>query len=169
MGTSNTWSIRFLKNCTPDKGDEESQLVRRKGNEHEKAFLQSLQSEGLQIAQIPRGDNEADLTWDAMTAAIPIIYQAYLSSDGFAGYPDFLVREDGASNLGSHHYEVWDTKLARSPKPYFILQLCAYAEMLEKQQGRRPKGVEVVFGDKKRRRFETNRFFYYYRRFKAAF
>jgi len=41
--------------------------------------------------------------------------------------------------------------------------------MLEKQQGRRPKGVEVVLGDGQRRRFETNNYFYYYRKFKAAF
>jgi hypothetical protein len=38
----------------------------------------------------------------------------YLPADSFAGYADFLVRHDGPSKLGAHHYEVRDTKLARS-------------------------------------------------------
>ena len=38
----------------------------------------------------------------------------YLSADSFAGYADFLVRHDGPCKLGALHYEVWDTKLARS-------------------------------------------------------
>jgi hypothetical protein len=27
-------------------------------------------------------------------------------------------------------YQVWDTKLARAPKPYYAVQLCCYSEML---------------------------------------
>jgi uncharacterized protein len=165
----NSWSSPFLQTCQPDEIDEESKLVRRKGDEHEKRFLEKLKSEGKKVAEIPGNDQKAALTCKAMAEAIPVIYQAYLTADNFAGYADFLVRQDGPSKLGKHHYEVWDTKLAKSAKPYFILQLCAYAEMLEKQQGVRPKGVEVVLGNGRQHRFETNRFFYYYRKFKAAF
>ena len=30
----------------------------------------------------------------------------------------------------SGRYQVWDTKLALSPKPYYAIQLCCYSEML---------------------------------------
>ena len=55
-----------------------------------------------------------------------------------AGYPDFLVRVASPSDLGAWSYEPWDTKLARHTKPYFLVQLCCYAEMLESAQGVRP-------------------------------
>ena len=42
----------------------------------------------------------------------------------FFGFTDFLLFDE------SGRYQVWDTKLARSPKPYYALQLCCYSEML---------------------------------------
>jgi uncharacterized protein len=104
-----------------------------------------------------------------MRDGVQIIYQANLQIDGWAGYTDFLAKCDGKSTLGGHHYEVWDTKLAKSTKPYFLVQLCAYAEMLEQIQGRRPAEVEVILGTGERRRYTTNNFFYYFRELKRAF
>ena len=75
-----------------------------------------------------------------------IIYQGYLACDDFAGYPDFLVRVESPSDLGAWSYEPWDTKLARHTKPYFLVQLCCYAEMLERAQGVRPQHLRVVLG-----------------------
>jgi len=62
----------------------------------------------------------------------------------FEGYADFLHRVETPSALGAWSYEVADTKLARKPKPYFLLQLCGYAKMLEHIQGVRPENVHVV-------------------------
>ena len=104
-----------------------------------------------------------------MRAGHGVIYQGALALGSFAGIADFLVRVDGPSILGSYHYEVWDTKLARKPKPYFIIQLCCYAEMLEGIQGRLPSELQVVLGTKERRRFRTEDYFYYYRQLKLAF
>ena len=42
------------------------------------------------------------------------------------GFADFLLRADTPSDLGAHSYEAYDTKLAKHPKPYFILQLGFY-------------------------------------------
>ena len=92
-----------------------------------------------------------------------------MRSGAFAGFPDFLVRVDGDSALGAWHYEVWDTKLARHPKPYFLIQLCCYADMLEAAQERRPREVQVVLGTKEARRFRTDDFFYFYRSLRSAF
>ena len=104
-----------------------------------------------------------------MKAGREIIYQGALELGSFVGITDFLVRVDGPSSLGDYHYEVWDTKLARKPKPYFIIQLCCYAEMLAAIQDRLPAEVQVVLGTKERRRFRTEDYFYYYRHLKLAF
>jgi predicted RecB family nuclease len=87
----------------------------------------------------------------------------------FAGYSDFLVRTEGSSRLGSYHYEVWDTKLARSVKPYFAVHLCCYAEMLEAMQGRLPDMIGVVLGKGERRRLRTQDQLYYYRALNELF
>ena len=41
--------------------------------------------------------------------------------------------------FGDHLYVPWDTKLARSAKPYFLIQLCAYADLLEKSRASGPR------------------------------
>jgi len=61
----------------------------------------------------------------------------------FRGYADFLKR-DGAGDGGQPLYEVWDTKLARKTKPYYLVQLCCYAEMLASIQGVLPPKVRVL-------------------------
>ena len=82
-----------------------------------------------------------------MDAGAPVIYQAHLVADGWHGYPDFLFRCPGnGCPCGGQHYTPWDTKLARSAKPYFLVQLCAYADMLEAVRGYRPGEIVFVLG-----------------------
>lgn len=47
-------------------------------------------------------------------------------------------------------YLVWDTKLARSPKPYFVIQLCAYSEMIAQLTGTLPDRFGMILGSKER-------------------
>ena len=75
-----------------------------------------------------------------------ISFQAYLENGPLNGIADFLVRAPGRSELGDFHYQAWDAKLAHRSKPYFLIQLCAYAEMLEEAQDRLPGHVGVVLG-----------------------
>jgi uncharacterized protein len=155
--------------CQPDEQDEETLLYAGKGIEHEKTFLEGLRSQGMQVIEIDQDGESARATLDAMKAGAELIYQARLEMGDFAGWADFLAKQIGESALGKHHYEVWDTKLARSAKPYFVVQLCAYAEMLEQMQNKRPVGVEVILGSGEARRFRTNSYFYYYRELKRQF
>ncbi len=92
-----------------------------------------------------------------------IIFQGALESEPFADFTDFLVRSDDGS------YEVWDTKLARKSKPYHLVQLCCYAEMLENLTGQRPEIVQVVLGNDEKVPFRTAEFFGYYLQLKEAF
>ena len=104
-----------------------------------------------------------------MQSGASAIYQARLEGGEFAGYADFLLRVDGSSQFGPYEYEVWDTKLARSAKPYFVIQLCCYAEMIEAIQGCLPTHIGVVLGNGKREKFLTADYIFYYRAVKRAF
>jgi uncharacterized protein len=86
-----------------------------------------------------------------------------------AGIADFLARVNGESRLGAHQYEVWDTKLAKTARASFIIQLCAYAEFLEAIQGRLPAEFAVILGTGIENRFRTQDFIHCYRQFKKSF
>ena len=158
----------------PDLDTEEMQLVQNKGIEHELNFLAALKNAGRGVTDFGSQKEHLQATLSAMRRGDEIIYQGYLVRDEFAGYSDFLVREDSPSSLGAWSYEPWDTKFARHPKPYFLVQLCCYAEMLEAVQGVRPRHLRVVLGAKtdagpEPAPFRTDDFFFYYRALKEAF
>lgn len=154
-----------------DKEDPLLVHLRKKGFAHEDAFVRKLEDEGADICAIgeDRPHVMREQTVQAMKAGRGIITQAYLTMDRFAGKADFLVRVPGASRLGEFHYEVWDTKLSRKLKPYFAIQLCCYAEMLEAVQGRRPEQMAVVLGNNEKRELAVAGHFAYYRALKENF
>jgi len=114
-----------------DSKDELMTLLQHKGMEFERRILNNFITQQLNVVQIEKTTNAFTNTLAAMQSGADIIYQAVLSAMPFKGYADFLVKVDGESRLGPFHYEVWDTKLAKTVKPYFIVQLCCYADMLE--------------------------------------
>jgi len=158
----------------PDPDTEEMQMVQDKGIEHERDFLASLKAAGRGVTDFDGQKEHFQATVAAMRRGDEVIYQGYLARDEFAGYPDFLVRVDSRSTLGPWSYEPWDIKLARHPKPYFLVQLCCYAEMIEAVQGVRPSHLRIVLGAKtdagpETATFRTDDFFFYYRALKEAF
>lgn len=166
-----SWMERFDLECPGeierDTPSEELKLVAKTGEAHEAEFLAKLKFEGRDVCEILQKGREraAEETKAAVKSGREIIFQGYLVQRPFAGYTDFLVLGEG----GQGFYEVWDTKLARKTKPYFLIQLCCYAEMLEELQGRRPEHVRVVLGTNEIKRFRTDDFFFYYQNLKEAF
>lgn len=153
-----------------DPEADEDRLVMELGNRHEAAHLERLRQEGRTIVSIDRADRGSRrATETALRAGADVVYQGSLALEPFAGFADFLERVPGASALGAFHYEVVDTKLAADAKPGYLIQLCAYAEMLEKVQGRRPEHVHVVLRGGERRTFRTDDFYYAYLVVKRAF
>ncbi len=156
--------------------EEAADLVARKGDEHEAAYLKSLHASGCEVVEIESEPGLAGLelgaerTREAMRSGAEIIYQAVLF-DGrrWRGYADFLERTPEPSDLGDWSYEVADTKLARRVKPYFLLQLCFYSELLAAEQGAQPNSVHVVLGTQTRESFRLNDFAAYYRSVKGRF
>jgi len=145
---------------------DEAALVQAHGFAHEARYLQHLRESGRQVTALQSGTGNLNAAVAATLAAMrrgdEIIYQAALRHGEFAGYADFLIRVPGPSNLGDWHYEVADTKLARSPKAKFMIQLCFYADLLAQAQGRLPERVHLEFGDGGERSFRTADYMAYF-------
>ena len=162
-----------LEWATPDENDPEAALAIQLGNEHEQRHLRVFRERYPTILELDRADPEGPArTLAAMGEGVPVIYQAHLVSDGWGGFPDFLVRCTTPEHLCAMrgwHYTPWDTKLARSAKPAFLLQLCAYADLVEAISGFRPGEIVFVFGQGVQQAFPTRHFFHYYRHLRRSF
>lgn len=152
--------------------DEMMDLLADKGNKHEDLFLDVLKDKfgSENVAEISADRKMAgEATLKAMKFGYMVIFQAYLERENFAGFTDFLVRREGKSDLGDYYYEAWDTKLARTTKPYFAVQLACYSWMLEAIQNRVPDEAVVVLGDKSEDRFRIAAHYSYFQGLKQQF
>jgi predicted RecB family nuclease len=155
----------------PDAKDEELALAAKYGQQHELDYLAGLRARFPDLVEIVYNDPEGETrTRAAMDAGAPVIFQAHLAAAGWHGYPDFLYRCRGEGcPCGGRHYTPWDTKLARSARPHFLVQLCAYADMLEAVRGYRPGEIVFVLGQGEEKSYPTGDFFYYYRQLRRSF
>ncbi len=153
----------------PDEDDDLNIILQKKGLAHEDAILAEMRNVGKSVKVIERGDQAAERTFEAMTSGFDVIYQGFLSKDCFGGYSDFLVKVPGPSQLGDYHYEVWDTKLSKSLKPKYIIQLCCYADMLHQTQGCFAENIVVILGNGRKEYFKLTEYFYYYLQLKSRF
>ena len=165
-----SWLDRFyLENpgaITPDEETEEERLLSRTGDEHEQSILRGYKTSKSGLVEIAKEHFEAarTATLTAIKDKVPIIYQAALHDGVFAGFADFLILD------GSGKYQVWDTKLALSPKPYYPIQLCCYSEMLSAPTGHGlPERIGVILGNGERVEFRVEDFIHYYRHVKDSF
>jgi predicted RecB family nuclease len=158
-------SLQLARVAAPAADNAQADLIRRKGEEHERAFLGELRARGLEIVEIERGDWEraAAETAEALARDADVVYQGVFVHDGWRGVADFLERQPDGS------YEAADTKLARTSKPAHILQLCFYTEQLARVTGREPAFMHVVLGSGLRDSYRPGDFMAYYRRVKQRF
>ena len=152
----------------PDEADPEIALIREKGMQHEASVLTKLESAHGPAVRF-EDEKDGAKTLAALQAGKKLIYQGRLDDGAWHGYPDFLLRTDTPSRLGPWSYRPLDSKLARSAKPYFLIQLCAYAQYLEAIQDTRPPQLGFVLGTGEERWFDTERFFYFYRHLRDTF
>src|SRR5687768_3423077 len=87
----------------PDADDPQAELIRRKGDEHERAYLVQLRVEGKSILVVDTDDNDweraAGVTANAiLSGSHDIIYQGvFIDPTGWRGVADFIERQaDGA-------------------------------------------------------------------------
>ncbi len=151
-----------------DEDDPLLSATRKKGMEHEQGKLLKLEKYGLSVINLVES-HSIEPTMKAMESGADVIYQPPLEASPFKGRADFLIKKEGRSKLGNFHYEVWDTKLARNVNVSFIMQLCCYAEMLERIQERRPDDIVISIGTGEDIRLRTTDYFFYYLKTKERF
>lgn len=154
-----------------DSVDPMLSLLADKGNIHEAEYIASLQTQygSSNVAVIDRGPDAAEKTLLAMQNGFDVICQAFLERDEFKGYADFLIKRPGKSLFGDYYYEAWDTKLSKTTRPYFIIQLCCYSWMLELLQGYLPEEVVVVLGNMNTDRIRISAYYAYFLTLKQHF
>lgn len=160
------YHIENPKAVTPDEDREDERLIAQTGQEHERQVLKELRASQPGLVEIPAADNAAASaqTRAALLAKSPVIYQATLYAGQFAGVADFLILDEQG------RYQVWDTKLARSPKPYYAIQLCCYADLLANVfHGPVSDRFGVILGTKERVEYRLEDFLHYYCRIKQSF
>ena len=157
----------------PSVRDADLDVLRRRGDEHERAQLARFTDAGRSVVEITcRGSEVADLlaaeaeTLAAMRAGADVVFQATFFDGRWRGAADFLLKVPRPSDLGAWSYEVADTKLARRVKPSALVQLCAYAEQVARLQGVWPEELVVITGDGAHHRSRTADVVAYHRRVK---
>jgi uncharacterized protein len=137
----------------PSYKDPLADVLRKRGEEHEQRYVESLCARGLTVEDLgvfKEQDREAPKaarvarTLDAMRRGADVIVQAPLGNTQWFGYADVLVKVPGTSALGDWHYEAHDTKLARETRAGALLQLCVYTQLLGEMQGRIPTHFHIV-------------------------
>jgi uncharacterized protein len=162
----------------PFRDDPQLDLIRRRGFDHEQAYIAQLRAAGRDVLEITRTavTTPAELraaqdeTVEAMRAGAEVIFQATFFDGRWRGHPDFLLRrDDRESALGDYSYDIADTKLARRVKAAAIVQMCVYADLLERVQGIPPETIAVVTGDRASHVHHLADYAAYYRAAKARF
>ncbi|MCP9943028.1 MULTISPECIES: TM0106 family RecB-like putative nuclease [Synechococcales] len=163
------------------------ELLFKQGHKHEEVLLKRLEDEGKDVYRQqpldpdgPPQEQDYANTRAAMQQGRQYIHQAALKNNEIRGWADLLERIERPSKLGDWSYIPIECKLSSHPKPIYLVQACAYCELLELILGERPEHFKLYLGG---RRFEqgehgypTARFWSWYeqlrqryRDFRAAF
>src|SRR6202142_2045924 len=175
----------------PVRSDPTIDLLRERGDEHERRFLADLEATGRTVVRIERDGSAVDPadrdpgrelreaaaeTVRAMAARADVIYQATFFDRTWRGHADFLLRVDHERGtpdglLGAWHYEVADTKLARRVAAGAVLPICSYVDQLTRIQGCDPVSLHVALAGSAREQvtLRVADYMAYYRRVKADF
>jgi len=124
-------------------------VLRERGLEHERSYVDELRAEGLTVTDFSdaMGNDAVTRSVEAIRAGIEVILQPALQNGRWFGRPDVLRRNGTPSNLGGWSYEVVDTKLAKETRGGTILQLGLYSQLLGEVQGMSPEHFHVVTPD----------------------
>ena len=120
-------------------------ILRERGIDHERAYVQHLVQNGKRVIEINRSSpNAFDETIAAMRGAADAVVQARLENGSWAGWSDVLIRTPGESRFGKWRYEPVETKLARETRGATLIQLCLYGELIAEIQQSAPEWLRVV-------------------------
>ena len=161
---------------TPDRAPRPAtkaleQLLFDAGLEHEKILIAQLKLDGKTIAEL-RGKQEQedyDATLAAMRAGADYIWQASLHNDEMRGSADLLERIERPSRLGAWSYIPIECKLSSHPKPIYLVQACAYCELLEPILGHRPEDFKLYLGGARFEPYASVQFWSWYEQLRQRY
>lgn len=148
------------------------------GLQHEQVLIRQLKAEQKTVAELRGRQDEEDYvaTLEAMRSGVDYIWQASLRNGEMRGSADLLERIEQPSQLGSWSYIPIECKLSSHPRPIYLVQACAYCELLEPILGERPDHFKLYLGGQQFQRYATGEFLSWYeqlrqryRDFRAAF
>jgi len=124
-------------------------VLRERGLDHERGYVDQLRAQGLSITDLDGilGEDAVRRSVEAIRTGADVILQPSLRHGRWFGRPDVLRRNGLPSALGAWSYEVVDTKLAKETRGGTILQLGLYSELLGDVQRRTPDRFHVVTPD----------------------
>ena len=124
------------------------QLLFDSGLEHERVLIASLEAQGHRVEKLPgrQEQEDYDATLAAMHAGVDYIWQASLRNHELRGSADLLQRIERPSALGEWSYIPIECKLSSHPRPIYVVQACAYCELLEPILGERPEHFRLYLG-----------------------
>ena len=153
----------LFKEQRPDDTELDKQLF-IDGLRHEEVLIKKLKKQGFQIAELEGKQSECDYqaTKKAMSDGYDFIWQASLTNEEMQGSADLLRKIPGSSPFGDWSYQPIECKLSSKTKTTFLVQACAYCDLLTPLLKKRPNQFELYLGGGKFKEFKTDKFWYWY-------
>lgn len=165
--------LMHLQTPMPKAQDsDEMVLIQQKGFAHEAGYVQVLRDQYGEVIDLKADESNTqafERTCQALRQHQKPLFQATFLQAPWLGHADFLIPVPTPSKLGDYSFEVVDTKLARTSRSKFLVQLCLYSEMLADIQDVIPKQMHVVLGDGRKESFNVADYLRYYRQLKERF
>ena len=134
------------------EADVLDQLLFESGHKHEQLLIKDLKNNGKKVKQLS-GKMTAESFEETLNAVhdgkYDFIHQASLQNNELRGSADLLERIDMPSKLGNWSYIPIECKLSSHPKPIYLVQACAYCELLEPILGYLPENFKLYLGGRK--------------------
>ncbi|MFH0777925.1 MAG: TM0106 family RecB-like putative nuclease [Candidatus Eisenbacteria bacterium] len=134
-----------------DPESDFEKILWERGHVHEGKVLEHL---GLSVREVEGEDFDrlAAETLSLMREGERFIYQGFITTPSMRGRPDLLERTPGESRFGRHYYVPVEIKSgsafadeeSEKMKEHYGLQLCFYADVLERLQGTRPDLGKII-------------------------
>ncbi len=163
----------------PIRNDPELELVRKRGYEHERLYIEQLEAQGRTVVEMQQRDPKTPAELRAAEAETLAAHARRASTSssrapsstaaGAATRTSWSGATIAPSGLGAWSYDVADTKLAKRVKAAAIVQMCVYADQLERLQGIPPETISVVTGDRESHEHRLADYAAYYRSAKRRF
>ena len=141
------------------------------GLEHETVLIAQLKRDGKRVAELRGKQDEADYeaTLEAMRSGADFIWQASLRNGEMRGSADLLERIEQPSALGDWSYIPIECKLSSHPKPIYLVQACAYCELLTPILGSRPERFKLYLGGGRFHDYSSQEFWSWYEQLRQRY